>query len=529
MPPRVSIIIVDYHSKFYLDQLLKSLRHSTFTDFETIIVDNNENNIGYGAGINKGAAKAKGEYLFILNPDTLVLPGAIEKLANYLDTNPNVAIAAPLLLDPQKKPYPWVGSQALTPLQGILSHSFINKIWPRHGFWIETKNLTRATPAAVVPGTAFMVRKSVFNEVGGFDPEFFLYFEESDLCRRISQPVYLLPEAKIIHYWASSTPKTQTINHIFAASRFYYFRKHFGLPSALLVEFFCLPHLILLSAILIIGTFLRFINLSQNLTFIGDQAWFYLSARDALLSGKFPLLGITSSITWLHQGPLYTFMLMPSLIFSNFSPVAPAYFTGLTTSLNIILLYYLAAKIFNRTAGLVAAAIFAVQPFIVLQSRFPYHTTPILLFITIFFLLKDRPFWAGLFLGLLYQLHLLTFIFWVFMKPKMLPGFILGILPFIFIGPVQTFGIFAWIAKHLITGFSGSILSGAYQVVLTVPVILAVSFLVSRLPRKLVYLLTLLFILYSLFNQQYPQMTSFQAALKNPGQNEYLNWWFSRR
>jgi len=144
-------------------------------------------------------------------------------------------------------------------------------------------------------------------------------------------------------------------------------------------------------------------------------------------------------------------------------------------------------------------------------------------------LLKDRPFFAGLFLGLLYQLHLLTFLFWIFIKPKMLPGFILGILPFLLVGPVQTFGIFAWIAKHLLTGFSGSTFSGAYIITLTVPLILAVSFLISRLPRKITYLLALFIILYSLFNQQFPKMTGFQDALRNPESNEYITWWLSRR
>ncbi|TSC87287.1 MAG: Uncharacterized protein G01um101416_501, partial [Microgenomates group bacterium Gr01-1014_16] len=334
--------------------------------------------------------------------------------------------------------------------------------------------------------------------------------------------------AKIIHYWGASTSKTARIKNIFAASRFYYFKKHFGLLSALLVELFCRPSYLLLLTTFILGVYLRFTEIPRYLAFIGDQAWFYLSARDALISGKFPLLGITSSITWLHQGPLYTFMLMPSFIFSNFSPVAPAYFTSFLTSVNIILIYYLAAKLFNRTAGLAAASIFVVQPFIVLQSRFPYHTTPVFLFITIFFLLKDRPFWAGLFLGLLYQLHLLTFIFWVFMKPKMLPGFLLGILPFLVVGPIQIFGIFVWLAKHFVTGFSGSYISGAYWVVLTIPIILAISFLISRFSKKWAYLITLFIILYSLFNQQFTKMTGFQDALKNPESNEYISWWLER-
>lgn len=65
----------------------------------------------------------------------------------------------------------------------------------------------------------------------------------------------------------------------------------------------------LLIAILIIGAFLRFDRLPQLVAFIGDQGWFYLSARDVLLSGNIPLVGITSSHTWLHQGPRWTYLL----------------------------------------------------------------------------------------------------------------------------------------------------------------------------------------------------------------------------
>lgn len=61
----------------------------------------------------------------------------------------------------------------------------------------------------------------------------------------------------------------------------------------------------------------------MNIPFFGDIGWFYLSARDALLLGKFPLLGITASMTWLHQGPLWTYLLIPAFWLSDFHPLSP--------------------------------------------------------------------------------------------------------------------------------------------------------------------------------------------------------------
>jgi len=114
------------------------------------------------------------------------------------------------------------------------------------------------------------------------------------------------------------------------------FRKYFGIPQALIVDLFARINKfsVLIIFTLLLSLVLRIYNLSQNMTFIGDQGWFYLSARDLLISHQIPLVGITSSHTWLHQGPLWTYMLAMVLFISKFNPVSGAYLTilfGLAT------------------------------------------------------------------------------------------------------------------------------------------------------------------------------------------------------
>ncbi|OGD02751.1 hypothetical protein A2576_04450 [Candidatus Amesbacteria bacterium RIFOXYD1_FULL_47_9] len=235
--------------------------------------------------------------------------------------------------------------------------------------------------------------------------------------------------------------------------------------------------------------------------FFGDQAWFYLSARDALLTGRLPLVGITSSIVWLHQGPLWTYLLIPVLALSGFHPVSGSILVSFFNILAAVLLYFLAKFWWGHKAGLIAAFLFVFNPMAKIYFSLAYHTSLLPLFTLIFLwcLVLRRHFLSGLFLGFLYQLHLLTFIFWplVLFKLdfKIFLGFTIGILPFILFSPLQTFGIFVWFGKHLFSGFSGTtVLSEAYLMVFLTPAILILSRIFIRLPR-IVFILTVVFLL----------------------------------
>lgn len=263
----LSIIIVHFQSQKPLLNCLKSIvKISDKTAFEVIIVNNDAQqltlpsnikqklaitlvnspkNLGYGGGNNLGVKKAKGKYLWFLNPDTIVNDGVIDQLVKFLENNPQVGIVAPTITHENGSSYQIQGSTDLTPLATIFSHSFLAKLWPnnpirrQHLLFDTDQALTREVGAA--PGSVLMISRKLFNEVGQFDENFFLYYEEHDLCKRIrniGKQVYILAKPKVIHIGGQSSRKSTAslADHYFKQSRFYYHQKHFGIVCAYLVE-----------------------------------------------------------------------------------------------------------------------------------------------------------------------------------------------------------------------------------------------------------------------------------------------------
>lgn len=269
-------------------------------------------------------------------------------------------------------------------------------------------------------------------------------------------------------------------------------------------------HLRLLSVIIILGFILRVYKINTFAPFYGDQAWFMWSAKEALTSSRLPLLGITTSITWLHQGPLWTYILIPLEKIFSFSPYIPNYLTAIFGTISLVLMYYCTRLIYNTKTALISTYILSILYFSVIQDRIAYHTSLIPLFSLIIVISLKRR-WimvSGLFLGFSFQLHILSAIFWPFVlyyilrnkfeTTKYIFGFCLGILPFIISGPVQTFGVIFWLLKYLIAPPVTTGISTAYMVVAMIPVILILSKQVSRLPQTAIILLSSLFLVLNL-------------------------------
>ena len=205
----------------------------------------------------------------------------------------------------------------------------------------------------------------------------------------------------------------------FRQSRFYYFKKHSGFLKAIFIECFLSINKRTLFLFLIISFFLfnSLYKLDQNMVFIGDQGWFYLSARDMVLNHNIPLVGITSSHTWLHQGPLWTYFLSLAFLLFSFNPLSGAYITIFFGGLSIILIYILGKEIRDEKLGLITALLYSVSPLVVFYSRFPYHTSliPFFVLLLLFFLfrwIKEKLAYFPLIIlvfGLLYNLELATF------------------------------------------------------------------------------------------------------------------------
>lgn len=255
MNPKLSIIIITKDTK----DLLENLFHSIKKDYslkelptEIIIIDNNshdgteemikiffpeiiyiknEKNLGFATSANKGFFNSKGDYILFLNSDTLILPDEIVKMVNFMEENKMVGICAPQLL------FEDMGLQrsfAYIPklMFEIVPKSFLELILPKR---YKGKKSRFETPQDVesLIGAAFMVRRKVFEELGGFDERFFFFLEETDFCvraRRTGFRVVFFPAAKIVHLQGKTISKTWVKGRIeYNISLYKFIKKHHSL------------------------------------------------------------------------------------------------------------------------------------------------------------------------------------------------------------------------------------------------------------------------------------------------------------
>ena len=201
MKKDLSIIIVHHKSKDITLNCLKSIKENlSGVNFEIIIVDNSEkteyriqntdiskifdtfifyllrsNNNGFGAANNLGEKQAKGEYLLLLNPDTLVFDNSIEKMLSFIKKHDEVG-ALTCLLGPDDKKLQKDFFGKFQSLGSItIRKYYFNKIDQTGEFFYT----------GIVTGAAFMIKKDLFERIGGFDERFFMYLEDDDLCKRL--------------------------------------------------------------------------------------------------------------------------------------------------------------------------------------------------------------------------------------------------------------------------------------------------------------------------------------------------------
>lgn len=231
----IEVVVADNNPRARLKTLINK-------KFPQVTYVNTGGNIGFGPANNVGVAHSTGEYLFFLNSDTELEPGAVTELVQFFESCPDAGVVAPTLFDMQGSRYPDQGSAELTPLSAIAAHSIFNRVWPDNPvadhYWLRESDITKPRQLAVVPGTALMIRRDVFEQVGGFDEQFFIYFEESDLCRRIRHQgwqVWMIPESRVRHIWHAAT-RSSKYSRIFKESRYKYFKKYYGVGVAFLLE-----------------------------------------------------------------------------------------------------------------------------------------------------------------------------------------------------------------------------------------------------------------------------------------------------
>lgn len=221
----LSIIIVNYKTQDKALKCVESVKASETAGLscEIILIDNasgddcqkitdkysdvvflrSEKNLGMGGGNNLGLKKARGECVMILNPDTLVKPDAIKKLYDLITRDDSAGIAAPKLLNAN-------GSLQYSCFREIgfcipiLRRTFLGKYFKKNLDYFLMADFSHNGTKEVgwVMGSCFIIKRRLMDELGGFDERFFMYFEDTDLCRRVRQAglkVVYYPEAIVIH------------------------------------------------------------------------------------------------------------------------------------------------------------------------------------------------------------------------------------------------------------------------------------------------------------------------------------------
>ena len=260
MLPVVSIIIVSYNVSDIMRDCLRSIAKETQTPHEIIVIDNastddscamvgrefplgilikNDTNQGFARANNQGLAIANGRLTLFLNPDTVILDGAIDKLCAILDTKPAIGMLGPHTFNADRRT-----TQATAlhhPTLGRALHAHI-PAWRLVPFW-KPPVLGEYIPATsqavdIVKGSCMLMRTDVAREIGGMNETYFMYSEEVDLCeavRKRGEIVFYTNEASIIHLGGASTSAVseEMAVHLLRSLKAFFTRTYSASPLAL--------------------------------------------------------------------------------------------------------------------------------------------------------------------------------------------------------------------------------------------------------------------------------------------------------
>lgn len=281
----VSIIIVNYNTSDLIIDCVKSIEELTKdVRYEVIIVDNNSEmdfeekirtgasieindhyhfiplpeNIGFGRANNEGLKIANGRNIFFLNPDTKLLNNAVKILSDFLDNNNKAGACGGNLFDENLNPT-LSFSRWLPGIIWNIDEFFnfkIQKSLYKHNY--NFNSINKILEVGFVTGADLMVKKFILNKIGGFSPEFFMYYEETDLCARIRNAgwkIYSVPQSLILHLESKSFSKSEAWQpevktRVFEKSRKIYYYRNTNLIQRK-ISFF-IYNIILISRIMLI-------------------------------------------------------------------------------------------------------------------------------------------------------------------------------------------------------------------------------------------------------------------------------------
>ena len=253
----LSIIIINYNTSKYTIKCIESIIQfiSDKIDYKIILIDNCSNtndieflenqllqidkskiyfhknhiNTGFGGGNMMGTQFADSKYYAFVNNDSVLLNDCFSIIIKYMELNAQFGICGPETYNQDNMLLPTIDHFA-SPAKLFFGRGILEKINPTK---YPNRKIRHDAPkrGQFISGSFMLVRSTDFWKVGGFDTNIFLYFEETDLCKRlekINRFAFVIPEAKFIHYHGVSTPKSIEIKTELKLSLLYVIKKHYG-------------------------------------------------------------------------------------------------------------------------------------------------------------------------------------------------------------------------------------------------------------------------------------------------------------
>lgn len=265
----LSICIITLNSREFLRNCLASIQqYPPKVEYEILVTDNgsddgtvtmlqdefpqvqvllNKENLGFTKPNNQMLRLAKGDFLLLLNPDTLLKEDCFTPQLDYLKTNPEVGICIPKVLNADGSFQKQSRRGEATPVEVIGYFLRLGRLFPRNkklnGYlqsWLPEDEIAEVK---AVSGSCMFIRRKTWEQVGDFDEQFFAYQEDSDYCKRAWQKgwkVMYVPLSSIIHYSGEGGSKAQPAKSIFEWHRSYYlyYRKYFAKDHFFLFNWF---------------------------------------------------------------------------------------------------------------------------------------------------------------------------------------------------------------------------------------------------------------------------------------------------
>ena len=263
----LSIIIVNYKSKDFTEGCIKSIYENTSNiSFEIIVVDNNSadgcidmliekysdvkgyqntENAGFSKANNIGVEIAIGRYLLFLNPDTVIIDRALEKMVEFLDVNVKVGVAGCRVENIDGSLQRACRRSIPTPMSSFFKLTGLSKMFPKSKLMskynLSYMNENEEIEVDAVSGAFLIFRREVFQDIGGLDEDYFMYAEDIDFCYRAKKKgwkVMYYPEARITHFKGESSKHlSMKATKAFYDSMIIFFRKNLGKQTFFLMRF----------------------------------------------------------------------------------------------------------------------------------------------------------------------------------------------------------------------------------------------------------------------------------------------------